>query len=201
MSVSSILSAIKHNNLFSHRYIDTCQLCDKTGIETLNHRPTRVDLYSESRFGDLLYCSSCADKIPLYENLFIFSNLILTNYDSEPPEQTIKIKRSDETFSDGLLKNSVILFSPNSKKIYIKFHFLDSKRGYVFKSIELEKFFEHNKELFTSNDFRLILKMKKIDEKELPDMEEYKQHEAMWEEIVLSKDTDLFGEKFEIIYE
>lgn len=201
MSVSSILSAIKHNNLFSHRYIDTCQLCDKTGVETLSHRPTRVDLYSESRFGDVLYCSSCSDKIPLYENLFIFSNLILTNYDLESPEQKIKIKRSDNTFSDGLLENSIILFSPNTKKIYIKFHFLDSKRGYVFKSLELEKFFEHNKKLFTSDNFKLIIKIKKIDEKVISQMEEYKEHKAMWEEIVLSKVTDLFGKKFEIIYE
>ena len=116
MSVSSILSAIKHNNLFTHRYIDSCQICDKTGIETLYHRPERVDLYSESRFGDLLYCSSCSSKIPLYDNLFVFSNLIMTNYGTHDPEQKIKIKRSDGTFSDVFLKSSIILFSTNKKK-------------------------------------------------------------------------------------
>ena len=60
------------------------------------------------------------------------------------------------------LKVSILLYISNTKKIYIKFHFLDSKRGYVFKSLELEKFFEHNKKLFTSDNFKLIIKIKKM---------------------------------------
>ena len=59
MTVQEIISAIKHNSLFTHRYVNTCQLCGKLEDNTLSYRPERVELYIESNFGDLIYCSSC----------------------------------------------------------------------------------------------------------------------------------------------
>ena len=69
------------------------------------------------------------------------------------------------------------------------------------KSIELKDFIDHNKELFESDDFKMIFKMKKLDDDiSESDKKEYKIHKEMWEEIVFNKVKELLNNKLEIIY-
>ena len=70
----------------------------------------------------------------------------------------------------------------------------------MFKSVELEKFIEHNKELVESDNFKLTLKIRNIGDIPEHDMKEYQDHKELWEETLFNKVKEALNDKLEIIY-
>jgi len=199
--VEPIVNAVHHNVSFTHRYVGVCQICGNSkGCQSIKmYTPPGTALYLESTFGELLYCSKCEDKLPIYSNMFMFVNLIATNISCSTKE--LKILRSNGSHTSVNFDNCILMFSTSSRKIYFKFKFTDPEKGEVYKANEMEVFFNSNKDIISKDDFTMTIELNKtyLDE-EIEEHEAYISRKNIWKNEIVKPLVEKLGSKLIINY-
>lgn len=195
LAFDNVQEAVFHNTNFTHRVINGCQICKKLCPNVKYFRAPGTELFMESMFGELLYCSDCESQLPLYSNTFMFSNLMIG--DVSATVEDFKVLRSSGSLSKVSMKNCILTFSTRSKQVYFKFKLMDETIGEIFKGNRISQFYETNKDIFDRDDFRLTIKLNKI----YTEHPKYNMIKKSWDNLMITPLKELLGDKLIIVEE